>query len=252
MTTRLRFPRGLYGITPEWDDTDKLLDAISAAVAGGMAVLQWRRKTIADQHRVAQARRVVEHCRALGIPCIINDDWRLAALVDASGAHIGRDDGQYAEARVALGADRIIGCSCYNQSALASQALKAGADYVAFGAMYPSIIKPEAVQATLEDIEQGRMLAEVHRTMTSKHAGQPLVQAQASGQGQRITTDDAASSSKNGQQWQRPAVVAIGGITADNALPLLHAGADAVAVISGLFDSSDIKATAERFSSLFA
>lgn len=247
MTTTLRLPRGLYGITPEWDDTEKLLKAISAAVAGGMAVLQWRRKTIANEKRVAQARRVVEHCRSLGIPCIINDDWRLAALVNADGAHIGREDGQYAEARMALGADRIIGCSCYNQPSLASQALKAGADYVAFGAMYPSIIKPEAVQATLEDIEQGRMLAEAHRTPT----GQPARQEDASAQGQRNTANDTESSSQNGQQWQRPTLVAIGGITVDNALPLLHAGADSLAVISGLFESHDIKATAERFSALF-
>ncbi|MFT0544788.1 thiamine phosphate synthase [Allopusillimonas ginsengisoli] len=248
MTTTLRLPRGLYGITPEWHDTDKLLEAISAAAAGGMAALQWRRKTIADQDRVAQARKVVEHCRVLGIPCIINDDWRLAALVDASGAHIGRDDGQYAEARMALGADRIIGCSCYNQPSLASQALKAGADYVAFGAMYPSTIKPDAVKATLEDIEQGRMLAEAHRTL----AGQPSSQEQTPVPGQRNIAGNIVSSSESGQQWKRPTVVAIGGITADNALPLLHAGADAVAVISGLFESNDIKATAERFSSLFA
>lgn len=241
MKTTLRLPRGLYGITPEWDDTDRLVDAISAAVAGGMSALQWRRKTLAAEHRVAQARRVVEHCRALGIPCIINDDWRLAALVDADGAHIGRDDGHFGEARTALGTDRIIGCSCYNQPALASQALKAGADYVAFGAMYPSSIKPEAVRATLEDIEQGRMLAEAHWALLDR-------QARASGQ----ATGIADNPNTVGRHWQRPAVVAIGGITADNALPLLHAGADSLAVISGLFDSDNIEATAARFSALLA
>jgi len=215
MTTSLRFPRGLYGITPEWDDTDRLLQAISQAAAGGMTALQWRRKTVAAAQRVAQARAVVDLCRTLGVVSIINDDWRLAALVDADGAHLGRDDGSLAEARVAL-EDKIIGCSCYNQPALAAQALKAGADYVAFGAMYSSSVKPDAVHATLEDIEQGRMLVESTR------------------------------------ERPRAAVVAIGGIGADNAAPVIHAGADSIAVISSLFGAADIRAQAQRCAALFS
>src|SRR5690606_26462723 len=101
----LRFPKGLYGITPEWDDTDRLLQAIEAAARGGMTALQWRRKTIAPHARLPQARQVADLCRAHHIVCIINDDWRLAAAIDADGVHLGRDDGSLADARVALGTE---------------------------------------------------------------------------------------------------------------------------------------------------
>ena len=216
MNSSLRFPKGLYGVTPEWNDTDKLLDAVSAATRGGMVALQWRRKTATPEAGLIQVRRLAEHCRKLGLLFIVNDDWRLAALVDADGVHLGREDGSVAQARLALGADKIIGCSCYNQPQLAAQALKADVDYVAFGAMYPSSVKPDAVQATLEDVEQGRMLVE----------SSPI--------------------------RPRAAVVAIGGITADNAGPVVHAGADSIALISGLFESADIQATAARCTALFA
>ncbi|MEB2399493.1 MAG: thiamine phosphate synthase [Alcaligenaceae bacterium] len=215
MNTELRFPRGLYGITPEWDDTDRLLEGIGAAARGGMAALQWRRKTIAPGDRVAQARRVAELCRRLGLPCIINDDWRLAAQVDADGVHLGKEDGSIVQARLALGPEKIIGCSCYDDPALAEKALQADVDYVAFGAVYPSTVKPQAVKATLDHIRQGRRLVE------------------------------------GGPARPRPAIVAIGGITADNAAPVILAGADSIAVISGLFGTPDIQAAASRCSALF-
>ncbi|NGM85730.1 thiamine phosphate synthase [Parapusillimonas sp. SGNA-6] len=216
MRVRTRFPSGLYGITPEWDDTDKLLAAIDAAAEGGMVALQWRRKTIAPEARLEQVRRVAERCRKLGLLLIVNDDWRLAALIDADGVHLGREDGSLAQARLALGSDKIIGCSCYNDPSLAAEALKADVDYVAFGAMYPSSNKPNAVRATLEDVARGRALTE-----------SSLIRP-------------------------RTAVVAIGGITADNAAPVVHAGADSIALISGLFDAPDIRATAARCQALFA
>src|SRR5690606_35153847 len=125
VTEDLRFPRGLYGISPEWDDTDRLLVAIEAAASGGMTAFQWRRKNATADEGVKQARLVVERCRELGVVSIINDDWRLAALVDADGVHLGRDDGGLTEARVAMGPDRIIGCSCYNEPALAELAMAA-------------------------------------------------------------------------------------------------------------------------------
>src|SRR3546814_8782344 len=91
--TATRFPRVLYGITPDWPDTDRLLQAIEAAHAGGMAVLQWRRKTGERPARLAQLDRVHELCQRLGLLLIVNDDWRLAADIDADGVHLGRDDG---------------------------------------------------------------------------------------------------------------------------------------------------------------
>lgn len=216
MNALLRFPKGLYGVTPEWDDTDKLLNAISAAASGGMVALQWRRKTAGADAGLVQVRRVAERCRKEGLLFIVNDDWRLASLIDADGVHLGREDGNVAQARLALGSDKIIGCSCYNQPALAADALKADVDYVAFGAMFPSSVKPDAVRATLEDIRQGRAIVE------SSH------------------------------MKPRAAVVAIGGITADNAREVVEAGADSIAVISGLFESPDIRGTAARCSALFS
>ena len=218
--TAPRFPRGLYGITPDWADTDRLLEAIGQAHAGGMTALQWRRKqgTAADLR--TQARAVRERCRQLGLVLIINDDWRLAAELDAEGAHLGRDDGAVAQARLALGPDRLIGCSCYDQPDLAARRLAEGADYIAFGALYPSHVKPDAARATLDHVRAGRLLAE------------PPAAAAAPARG-------------------RPAVVAIGGITPDNAAPVIQAGADSIADISALFDAPDIRAAARRCADLF-
>lgn len=215
MTDTLRFPRGLYGVSPEWDDTERMLAALDAAAAGGMTAFQWRRKAAAPGAEVEQARQVVARCRELGVLSIINDDWRLAALIDADGVHLGRDDGSLADARVALGPDRIVGCSCYNEPALAERALLADVDYVAFGSMYPSSVKPDAVRALPEHLRQGRQIV-------------------ASAEG------------------PRPAVVAIGGITPDNAAAVVEAGADSIAVISGLFLAADIEAAARRCAALFA
>jgi thiamine-phosphate pyrophosphorylase len=92
-------------------------------------------------------------CRAAGAKLIINDDVWLAVEIGADGAHLGRDDapgGSLAAARDALGPKRILGVSCYNEIALAEEAAAAGADYVAFGSMFPSRTKPGAVHAPLD------------------------------------------------------------------------------------------------------
>ncbi|HLV28413.1 MAG TPA: thiamine phosphate synthase [Burkholderiaceae bacterium] len=213
--THLRFPRGLYGVSPEWDDTDRLLAALEAAAAGGMTAFQLRRKIATPDAVLEQARKVVRRCRELSVVSIINDDWRLAALVDADGVHLGRDDGSLTDARIALGPDRIIGCSCYDNPALAERAILADVDYVAFGAMYPSKVKPEAVHAGPEILRQAR------RVVDGLAEG-PL-----------------------------PAVVAIGGITPENAPDVVAAGADSIAVISGVFMAPDIEAAARRCADLF-
>lgn len=219
MTSHLRFPRGLYGITPEWDDTDRLLAAIEQAAQGGMTALQWRRKMADPDDAMVQARTVRQHCRDLGILCIVNDDWRLATIIDADGVHIGRDDGSIAQARTALGPDKLIGCSCYDDLDLARQAIMGGADYIAFGAVYPSSVKPDTVRAGLDIIQAGRHLVD------TAHASAP--------QGKRI------------------AIVAIGGITPDNAAAVVQAGADSLALITGLFGATDIRAAASRCLALY-
>ncbi len=132
--------RGLYAITPEPLDMKK----VEQALVGGAVLLQYRRK----QPGVAQAREVVALARRHGVPVIINDNVELALEVDAAGAHLGRDDGDLAAARKRLG-PRILGASCYNDAQRARAAVRAGADYVAFGSVFPSPTKPAAVPAPL-------------------------------------------------------------------------------------------------------
>jgi thiamine-phosphate pyrophosphorylase len=132
--------RGLYAITPEPLDLGKL----ERALAGRPALLQYRQK----RRDLAQAREVVSLARRHGVPVIVNDDVELALEIDAAGAHLGRDDGDLASARRRLG-PRLLGASCYNDARLAAAAVRAGADYVAFGSVFSSPTKPGAARAPL-------------------------------------------------------------------------------------------------------
>jgi thiamine-phosphate pyrophosphorylase len=91
--------------------------------------------------------------RRYGVPLIVNDDIDIALAVDASGAHIGRDDGDLAAARARLGG-KILGASCYDSLESARAAVRAGADYVAFGSVFPSPTKPDARRAPLSLFRQ--------------------------------------------------------------------------------------------------
>lgn len=211
-----RFPKGVYGLTPEWPELDRLALAIEQAASGGMTALQWRRKTLDAASSRSQALEIGALCRSLGVLFLVNDDWKLAASVGADGVHLGRDDGELRQARAELGDGMILGKSCYNDPALAQQAIADGADYIAFGAVYPSSTKPGAVRVTLEQIRQGRTLAEAAQ-----------------------------------QDGTRPGVVVIGGITEHNAAPVVEAGADSLAMIQGLFDTPDVRRTALACRQLF-
>ena len=144
------FPGGLYAITPETDDTARLLAQVEAALLGGVAAVQYRDKSGDIARRHEQASELVALCRRFGVPLIVNDDLRLADLCDADGVHLGRDDGSLREARIILGRDRIIGASCYQSLELAQAAQAAGADYVAFGSFFPSPTKPAAPRASVD------------------------------------------------------------------------------------------------------
>jgi thiamine-phosphate pyrophosphorylase len=155
--TRPRFAfRGLYAITdgPRAD----LLDLAEQALAGGARVLQYRDKTDDAQRRLAEAKALQCACAAHGVPLIINDDIALAAACGAAGVHLGEDDGDVAAARAALGNDAIVGVSCYDSLQRAREATQAGADYVAFGAFFPSPTKPNARRATSELLRQSATL----------------------------------------------------------------------------------------------
>ena len=110
-------------------------------------MIQYRNKGPAASADIDEVVSLAALCRRQGIPLIVNDDVELAATVGAAGVHLGRDDASPQTARVRLGADAIIGVSCYNDLQRARQARQAGADYVAFGRFYPSRSKPEAVPA---------------------------------------------------------------------------------------------------------
>jgi thiamine-phosphate pyrophosphorylase len=145
---------GLYAITRETDDTAQLLREVAAALKGGASVVQYRDKSgdVARQHE--QASELLALCQQYRVPFIVNDSLRLADLIGADGVHLGRDDGALREARIILGAQRIIGVSCYQNLELALAAQVAGADYVAFGSFYPSTTKPDAPRAELALLQQ--------------------------------------------------------------------------------------------------
>lgn len=142
--------RGLYAITPEGPGLER---KVRLALEGGIALLQYRRKT-ADR---AQAAMIVRMAREHGVPVIINDELELALELGADGAHLGRDDGDLRAARAKLHG-RILGASCYNDLALARAAVSAGADYIAFGSVFASPTKPAAVRAPLELFAKARTL----------------------------------------------------------------------------------------------
>lgn len=199
---------GLYALTPDTEDTDMLLMQVEQALIGGARVLQYRNKSPSATLRNEQASALLRICRRHSVPFIVNDDLALACRLDADGLHLGRDDGDLASARAALGPQKLLGASCYRDIALAITACEQGADHVAFGGFFASPTKPGTVRASPTLLSQAR---------------------------ERLTVP----------------IVAIGGITPLNAASLIAAGASSVAVISALFDATDVIASAQAFCRLF-
>jgi len=141
---------GIYAITPDTEDTAQLIANVSAALAGGIRLVQYRNKSGSAQLRRYQCEALLERVQAVSATLIVNDDTQLALDMRASGVHLGKGDGSVADARRLLGRDAIIGVSCYNDFDRAREQEQAGADYVAFGSFYPSITKPAAVSASLD------------------------------------------------------------------------------------------------------
>ncbi|MBP7489346.1 MAG: thiamine phosphate synthase [Azospira sp.] len=207
----LKRPRpGLYAVTPDGLETPRLLMLAEAALAAGISLLQYRDKSGDSVRRREQATALLALCRRHGTRLIINDDAALAREVDADGVHLGGEDGDLAAARALLGPDKLIGASCYADFARAQAAAAAGANYVAFGAMYASPTKPQAPRAPFNLVTRAR------------------------------------------QELPGVQVAAIGGITLDNAAPVIAAGAQFVAVITDLFEAPDVTARAAAYQRLFA
>ncbi len=121
---------------------------------GGARIIQYRNKPASAELQLKQAQTLAQICKQHQVCFIINDDPQLAKKVNANGVHVGKDDGLIADARKILGADAIIGVSCYNQLENARQAQADGADYIALGRFFLSQTKPDAVQASLKLLAQ--------------------------------------------------------------------------------------------------
>jgi len=147
---------GLYAITPDEQDTADLVRKVRLVLSGGARVLQYRNKTAGAALRLEQASALRELTREFSVPLVINDDVMLASRVDADGVHLGGEDGSVSAARSVLGQAKLIGVSCYNRAALAHEAVRQGADYVAFGSFFASVVKPDAVAASPDLLRQAR------------------------------------------------------------------------------------------------
>ncbi|MBU3058294.1 thiamine phosphate synthase [Pseudomonas indica] len=204
--------RGLYAITDSQLLADgKLLPYVEAALDGGARLLQYRDKSDDDARRLREAEALRGLCERYGATLIINDDAELAARLGV-GVHLGQTDGSLSAARALLGRQAIVGATCHAQLELAEQAVREGANYIAFGRFFQSNTKPGAPAATLELLEHA-------------HA-----------------------------RFNQP-IVAIGGVTLENAPELIARGASLVAVIHALFSASsaaEVTKRARAFSELFA
>ena len=149
--------RGLYAITPDDTDTQRLCALVAKALEGGIDALQFRVKGGSATARLAQAQAVKRLTDAAGVPLIVNDDVALACAIDAQGVHIGRDDGDPALARDRIGPNKWLGVSCYDDIRRA-QAVIGIADHVGFGSVFASPTKPQAVRAPLSLFAQARDL----------------------------------------------------------------------------------------------
>jgi thiamine-phosphate pyrophosphorylase len=199
----------LYLVSPPRLSPANFIIPLREALEGGdVASFQLRLKHASDDEirRACDALRPMVQAR--GAAFILNDRPDLAAELGCDGVHIGQEDATYAEARAAL-RNGIIGVTCHNSRHLAMEAGEAGADYVAFGAFFPTATKEAKTSA---DVELLRWWAE----------------------------DMVVPS------------VAIGGITVENAPPLVEAGADFLAVSSGVWEYRDgPEAAVKAFNTLF-
>ncbi len=200
--------KGLYLVTPDWDDTDQLLAATEQALLGGAMLVQYRHKTAPEALRHEQAAALLKLCRQHRKPLIINDHIDLCVALDADGVHVGGTDEAVAQVRERLGAGKIIGASCYGQLALAKEAAATGASYVAFGGFYPSRVKQYEVSTPPSIVTEALQSVPVP-------------------------------------------ICVIGGMTAENAKPLVDLGAHMVAAISSVYAASDQQFAAAEFTALF-
>ena len=202
-------PCQLYLISPQ-DVGGTFPDRLKAALAGGPVAAFKLRVKDADSHELARLAEPLQRiCSDTDVAFIVNDSVSLAKRLGADGVHLGQSDGDPREARSILGPAVQIGVTCHASRHLAMEAGEAGADYVAFGAFYPTQTKP------------------------SEHRPEPAIL------------------SWWASLFEIPCV-AIGGITPDNASPLVAAGADFIAVCNAIWGKDDPAGEVAKFAELFA
>ncbi len=144
-------PCRLYLITPPALEPPSFAETLASTLdAGDVASLQLRLKGADDDEIRRAAERLMPVCQSRDVAFVINDRPDLAAEMGADGVHIGQSDADYQAARRLLGAERIVGVTCHSSRHLAMEAAEAGADYVAFGAFFPTATKEARGAADIE------------------------------------------------------------------------------------------------------
>lgn len=146
--------KGIYAITDEVLTPSKtILKQVEDALKGGAKIIQLRNKSASDNDLIDIATQLQKLCASYNATFFINDRVELAQKIGADGVHIGFSDLGVKATRKLIGPNVLIGVSCYGDLERAKQAVKDGADYVAFGAFYPSKTKPKAAVVPLEVIK---------------------------------------------------------------------------------------------------
>jgi thiamine-phosphate pyrophosphorylase len=202
-------PTKLYLISPQ-DVGGAFAERLKVALDPGIAAaFQLRVKDVDEQELARLAEPLQRICADAGVSFIVNDSMSLAKRLGADGVHLGQGDGDVREARALLGPSAQIGKTCHDSRHLAMEAGEAGADYVAFGAFYPTTTKPSNYRPEPSILTWWSTLFEIP-------------------------------------------CVAIGGITPDNAKPLVEAGADFLAVCQAVWGREDSAAAVTAFADVLA
>lgn len=199
----------LYLISPP-DVAGDFPDRLNAAFEPGLTTAFQLRVKDVDEHQLARLAEPLQRiCADAQVAFIVNDSMTLAKRLGADGVHLGQSDGDIREARALLGPSAQIGKTCHDSRHLAMEAGEAGADYVAFGAFYPTTTKPSDYRPDPSILSWWSTLFEIP-------------------------------------------CVAIGGITPDNAKPLVEAGADFLAVCQAVWGKDDPGAAVRAFADVLA
>src|SRR4051812_5579666 len=147
----------LYAITDsQLLPGDSLFSAVNSALIGGCKLVQYRNKSNDQARRFSEAKTLLSLCVKYDAKLLINDDVNLAKEAGAHGVHLGQEDTNAIAARFILGSNAIIGVTCHDSLALAEQAIKSSANYIAFGRFFSSTTKPDARPAPLKLLTDAR------------------------------------------------------------------------------------------------